>query len=309
MSTLLELAQLVTTNFLISSARQIILLMMTYLSFAWCTAFADEPTYTKATSLPPLRITYPELQKILDKSATLMSLADNSTSNLILTEKLRLKHGDSQVEIQGHQLQGSNVKLPKITTELDYRMSTRFLAAAPITTVSLLFDDYRRNLTVEGQSQEQVDALFTSLKSDFQDLSTFGGSNFRTLAGPIIFSMCILTILMFSLNWIGTRRTRLLVPVLFGLIGLVLLFVLPFDDFLAGFSASDFDPSFSSRYASELTVTGMIIALIGIPLSYYLPIWFGHGASPSTSQSSTATPPNHQSRPVSRRRHRATRGR
>ena len=238
----------------------------------------DEPMYTKSASLPPIRITYAELQSVLDKSAPLMSSANSSFATRPVKETLRLKHGEFQVEISGHQLQGSKAKLPKVTTELVYTASAYSLDTVPIATVSLSFYDFDRKLTVEGRSAEQVDAMFASLKSDLLALSSsFGGSLFRAYSGFLIFFFCFMVTCIGAAYWLSTRRTNAVLPIVFALFSLGLLFTLPFEAFFTGFSVSEFDPSFLNRYGTEMFI---FLWVIGIPLSYFVPRWLERKPAP-----------------------------
>jgi len=252
---------------------------------------ADEPTYTKSASLPPIRITYLDLQSVLDKLALLMSSANVSYATRPFTEKLRLKHGEFQVETSGHKLQGSKANLPKVATELVYTASAYPLDSVPIATVSLLFYDFDRKLTVEGRSPEQVDAMFASIKSDLLALSSpFGGSLFRNVSGSLVFIVCLYVTLFGSLHWLSTRQTSAVLPVAFALLSLGLLFFLPFEALFAGFSVSSFDPSFANRYGPEISFLGLVLSVVGIPLSYLVPRWL---AKRSTAvPEPTAAPPN-----------------
>jgi len=100
-------------------ARTIVLtLVFTTIIFS-CRAIAQEQTYTKSASLPPIRITYSELQSILDKSVPLMVSANARFATRAPTEKVEIKQGELQVTVTGHQLLGGNAKLPKIATELN----------------------------------------------------------------------------------------------------------------------------------------------------------------------------------------------
>lgn len=257
----------------------------------WSIASAEDPTYTKSASLPPVRITYAELQSVLDKLASLMASANGPHATRPFTEKLRLKHGESQVEISGHQLQGSKAKLPKSTTELVYTASAYVLDTVPITTVSLLFHDYDRKLTVEGRSPEQVDAMFATLKNDLVALSSpFGGASFRSRAGLLIFLVCLNVALIGTIHWLSARRTLSLLPVAFALLSFGLLLALPFEGFLAGFSVSEFDPSFANRYGPEISLIGLVLSIVAIPLSYLLPYWLADRAAGTPEP--TSVPPN-----------------
>ncbi|HVS25943.1 MAG TPA: hypothetical protein VHE58_01330 [Burkholderiales bacterium] len=274
-----------------SLARTFIFLWF-FCAVALCSvASADEPIYTKSASLPPIRITYLNLQSVLDKSASLMTSANAVSATRPFTEKLRLKHGEFQVEVSGHQLQGSKAKVPKVTSELVYTASAYALDAVPVATVSLLFYDHDRKLTVEGRSPEQVDAVFASLKSDFLTLTTpFGGSTFRTWSGVFIWIVCSTVALLGSLHWLSTRHSSAVLPTAFAYLSLGLLFFLPFEDFLAGFSVSEFDPSFASRYGPEISLGGLVLSVVGIPLSYLLPLWLKERSNPIPE--TMGVPPN-----------------
>lgn len=265
-----------------------------FTSWAACSTsiFAEELVYTKTASLPPLRITYAELQTVLEKSVSLMASTNSVSSARPLSEKLRLKHGESQIEITGHQLDGSRANLPKVATELSYTASTpsrlfRDSENAPVASVSMTFYDFDRRLTVEGTRPEQVDAVFAALKSDLLALSsTLGGSTLRTMSGLTIFILCFLILVYGSLYWLSTRQRRLVPPILLACGGIGLLFVLPFELILAGFSVSKFDPSFATSYGPELSLLGVVLTLAAIPLSYLLPSWF---AKPADVKSSDVT--------------------
>jgi hypothetical protein len=120
--------------------------------------------------------------------------------------------------------------------------------------------------------------------------SPMGGFTFRFLAGYVLLIICVLVAVVGSLNWLATKDQRLILPILFACLGVLLLFALPFSEFLAGFSVSEFDPSFASRYAPELSVIGLILAVAGIPLSYLVPKWFAK--QPQSNTPSAASTPN-----------------
>ena len=267
-------------------------LMFAILSLFSAEVLGDEPTYTKTTSLPPLRITYDELQSVLDKSSKLIAAANASLPTDDFSERSQLKHAESQIEIPGHQLRGSGVKLPQFATELRYTATHYPRKSAPIATVSMIFYDNDRRLEVEGSSPEQVDAVFAALKGDFLNVSSpMGGSTFRFFSGYVLFVICSLVAVFSFLKWIGTKDHRAILPTLFALLGIYLLFALPFEEFLAGFSVSEFDPSFASRYGPELALAGLILTIAAIPLSYLLPKWFEkRSESSSPIQPSTPNP-------------------
>ena len=76
----------------------------------------------------------------------------------------------------------------------------------------------------------------------------------------------------------------------FALLSLGLLFFLPFEALFAGFSLSEFDPSFASRYGPEISFLGLVLGLVGIPLSYLMPRWLAKRSTAVPER--TAAPPN-----------------
>ncbi len=100
---------------------------------------------------------------------------------------------------------------------------------------------------------------------------------------------CFFVAVLGMLYWLATRDGRLILPILFACLGALLLFTLPFSEFLAGFSVSEFDPSFANRYGPELAMVSLIVAVAAIPLSYLVPKWFGTPPQ-SDSPSPTSTP-------------------
>ncbi len=259
-------------SFPMTILRRIVVVFCVFLGVAWNSALADQITYTKNSSLPPMRITYEQLQSVLDKSAALIATANASSKINSSEERLKLEHGESEVEIGGHRLQGSSASIPKLATTLTYTMTVYPRNKMPVSTVSLLFHDFDRTITVTGQSPEQVDAIFASLKSDFLSYSTqLGGFGFRNWTSILLFFILLSGGSYFLYAIFNTRKLRLIFPILVCCSFLFLLFYLPFDEILAGFSVSKYDPSLLKRYEAELTILGTLVGLTALPLSYFLP--------------------------------------
>jgi hypothetical protein len=87
-------------------------------------------------------------------------------------------------------------------------------------------------------------------------------------------------------NWVSTRQTGAVLPVAFALLSLSLLFSLPFEVIIAGFSVSEFDPSLLNRYGGEISI---FLWVIGLPLSYFVPRWLERKPVP-VSEGAAVTP-------------------
>ena len=232
----------------------------------------SQTDYSRSIDLAPLRVSMSDLQAVVDKSAALMAAADGSRSRV--REKIALAKGELRVTIQGHQLDPAGAKIPQSIDSFEYRASTIDTAAqssAPITNVQLSFADYKRSLSVEGQSPEQVDALFSALRDDLDKLTTpVGGSMFRSTAGPVLFFLLIMIMFTLIMGMISneTRRLALLWPCLVSAGLLVALVMLPTEDFLAGFSAVRGDASFTVRYAPQIGLWSLLFAVGAMAMSF-----------------------------------------
>jgi hypothetical protein len=95
----------------------------------------------------------------------------------------------------------------------------------------------------------------------------------RNLGGLFTFIALILVLLISGAYCITEREWRFLGIPIFSLLGLVLLFALPFEDILAGFAVYQGDPSWIVRYAPELAFASFILTIAGIALSFLIPMW------------------------------------
>ena len=57
--------------------------------------------------------------------------------------------------------------------------------------------------------------------------------------------------------------------------GLVLLFILPFEDLLAGFAIYQGEASSIVRYEPQIALIGLILTIAGMVLSFFIPTWRG----------------------------------
>lgn len=248
-------------------------------------AYSAGTTYSRTATFPPIRTTYAELQVILDKASRLVETAnsDNSRTAALAREKAGLEVGGVRFLFSGHSIPISEKKIPKIAFRFSYNRYS-YLETSPITVVSLDFDDRGRQLIVAGSSPEHVDAIFDTLRSDLYELSSaLGGWEaifwFR-LISTFVFAMVLVRGFDRALK---TRTSSAIGVVVFSALSLILLHALPFHEILAGFSVSLGDSTFISKYGPHISFLGLLVSVFGIPLSYYLPRWFGKTEQQSAS--------------------------
>lgn len=230
---------------------------------SWTCPALAEINYSKTVELPPLRISFAELQTVLDKGASLMRAANESIP--LWREEMDLRKGELRVEMSGHRLDQERARIPQTLDRLEYTASTR--DAAPVSRLNLSFADYSRTLSVQGQSPDQVDAVFSAMRDELSKLSTpIGGPGFKFLRFLSI-SILAWALLALGSSWAQTRRRFFLLPISLVVALLVALIVLPIGELFAGFAVVRGDASFMVRYGPEISFWGLVVGAVAIALS------------------------------------------
>jgi hypothetical protein len=238
--------------------------------FLYATSFSSS-VYTKETQLSPIRISDADLQTEIEKISNLIKSANAKAAYI---ENVTFISGKTKVQISGNRFLSPGVRIPKTSYEFDYYFSSGN-DEAPITKVSMNFGDFLRRISVSGNSSEQVDAIFSTLESDFTEHSmVIGGSTIRSLGGFFLFYIFLGGFIGGSINCFYKKSVRYIGIPIFSGIGIILLFGLPFRDILAGFAVYQGNASFIVRYGYEISFFSLLITLLAIPFSYYLPLIF-----------------------------------
>jgi hypothetical protein len=142
----------------------------------------------------------------------------------------------------------------------------------PISSVTIDLGDSLRQVSVSGESADKVEELSKLLEKDFRRYSTAaGGVKFRRVAG-VCLSMLFLTSLMISSAYCwNSRNCRALGMPTCSVVGFVLVLLVPWNRFLPGFVLYQrYSPFFVIRHAPQILLFAVLVALAGIPLSYFL---------------------------------------
>lgn len=105
-----------------------ILVIAVTLEFQSAAAYA-EADYSKSIVLPPLRISFSQLQSVVNRSASFMKEANSSAPAFI--EKLELSREELVVTIKGHEFDNDRNRLPKIIDRFSYFVGMGYNSSAP----------------------------------------------------------------------------------------------------------------------------------------------------------------------------------
>ena len=239
------------------------ILLILVLALAEGVALA-QANYTKTVELPPLRVSFADLQAVLDKAEKLASSANLGAK--ARREEVVMKAGAVQVTIPGRVLSPPNAKVPDQLDSLTYTYTA--VEPSSVTRMNVDFSDYRRTLTVEGPSPEQVDAIFSTMREDLVALSSpIGGSGIKIVLGLPAYWMLLVILGLSGSMWYSNRGSKSLAIVLSTATVFLLLMLLPINDLLAGFLAIRGEPSFMVRYGPQISFIGLLFAVVGIPIT------------------------------------------
>ena len=241
------------------------------LSLATTWAIAKNTEFSQSRNLPPLRLAAADLDTILLKTQALIAEANGPSSEQDSgRETVKLGVGEHEIAIP-HRSLASSVAFPKELFRFCY---TYDRPNKPISSVILDFSDYSRQVSVTGQAADRVEALSKHVEKDVLHYSTvIGGATFRQVAG-VCLSLTFLASLIVSRYWWNTRTYTALGMLVCSGLGILLLLLVPWHRYLAGFALyQSYSPFFLIRHAALIFFFSLVATLLGIPLSYFLPRW------------------------------------
>ncbi|MEJ2697572.1 MAG: hypothetical protein P8013_13115 [Candidatus Sulfobium sp.] len=229
----------------------------------------SQALYSRKAALPPLLLTYGDIQKIMDSSADFVSKANGgftAANGNASGENILVSDSRTGIRMSGHSLLSRSSVLPKTASGFSYTCN---LPKGIITDVEMVFSGASRNLYVAGYSAEKVEALFVMLERSLLDAGA-GGVGIDAGVKKFIAKFLFFTSILSALYCILKKRPKALGMPLFSLAGLVLLYTLPFD-LAPAFTLYSGEPPFTTLYGPQISLAILALVIAGIPLSYFLP--------------------------------------
>ena len=226
--------------------------------------------FSQSRDLPPLKLAAADLDTILRKTQTLVAAANGPAGDEeSARESVKLGVRGHEIEIPHFSL-ASSVAFPKELFRFSY---TYRRPDKPISFVAIGLGDYSRRVSVTGKASDQVESISKMLENDLLRYSTaIGGAPFRRPTG-VCLSVGLLTCIGLSgVYWWRTRSYNALGMLICSAVGLLLVFLPPWNRYLPGFALyQSYSPFLLIRYAPQIFFLILVAALLGVPLSYFLP--------------------------------------
>ncbi len=224
-------------------------------------------SYGRNITFGTIKISYEELNRVVSKIHNFTEQANADYHDKNALEKMTLSDGKRTITLR-NQLSLQSVKeLPAASYRLlfSYENDNQL---APITSVQLDFSDSSRNLSVEGNNFEQVDALFSLLSEQMNTYSFYiGGPMQRTLGGFACLIILFLALLFLMHPNVKAPGKLVVSAIIFSLVFLILLLALPFNRWLPGFLLYDPKAAFLPRNSPIFTFLGFILTTLPFIIS------------------------------------------
>jgi hypothetical protein len=225
--------------------------------------------FSQNRDLPPLRLAAADLDVILHKAQAVIAASNSPvTEQEPARESVKLGVRGREIEIP-HFSVASSIAFPRELFRFSYNYRR---PDKPISSVTIDLGDDLRRVSVTGKAADQVETISKSIENDLLRYSTpIGGATFRRVAG-VFLSLGLLTSLGLSgAHWWRTRAYNALGMLICSAVGLLLVLLLPWHRYLPGFVLyQSYSPFLLIKYAPQICFISLVVAIFGIPLSYFL---------------------------------------
>jgi hypothetical protein len=239
------------------------------LSLTTLTVSAKAGEFSQTRDLPPLKLAAADLDTILHNVQALIAAANGPVAaQESVRESVKLGVRGHEIEIP-HFSVASSVAFPKEVFRFSY---TYYQPDKPISSVTVDLGDHARRISVSGEAADHVQAITNLLENDLlRHSTTIGGAMFRRAAGVCLSVAFLISLILSGAYWWNTRRYSALAMLVCSALGLSLVLFVPWHRYLPGFALyQSYSPFLLIRYAPQIFILSLIVALLGIPLSYFL---------------------------------------
>jgi hypothetical protein len=216
--------------------------------------------------LAPLKISQKDLLVILKKVHILIKSANQSSEEPYEREHLLISESGITFNQEGE----LDFSIPLSTINVAYAVNYSYNSAkvAPINFVNIELNPFLRRVSIEGTSQEHIEALGAQIRQSFAGHTIFiGGSRGNLMIG--MFLIIVLYLLLFMLGKkFGPFSSQLifLFSCIIGIVSAIVVWI----DFFPGFAVYKTDVSFIVRNAALISFLSLIATIIFFILGIYI---------------------------------------
>lgn len=230
---------------------------------ALCGAYS----YQKTAELPPLKVTYDDVNQIFLSLRNQLLANPQPTQAGEVYEHIKITGGDLTIEKTGAFTFTKDDRLPEMAEDLIYSYSNR---GGSVNEIYIFLHDSNRTITVSGTSPDHVDATYAFLVNKLSEKAiTMGGRKFRNISAIFLFliASALWNIPLWKKELPMFSRVAL---VICGIGIFISIFALPFNEWLPGFAIYTDTTSTIVKYSAEITFFGVILSIIFFIASIYL---------------------------------------
>jgi hypothetical protein len=223
----------------------------------------SKATYGRSADFPAIQMSYDDLTSIIKKTQSVIRSANGFNKVKWESSKITITQGSTVKFIyEGEITKNSFNDAPQKGFSINYQYRS---SGGPISDINITLDDYRRVLEVEGESSEQVDAIFAMISESLVKLEiTFGGGKQRIFIGLIVSIISMILFIFLPNKRYGIFKIPLLLIVIFGI-------YFPYSNYYPGAAIYVGDASFFSRNSGTIAILSLFVGLVGIiPTIYWL---------------------------------------
>ncbi len=230
----------------------------------------SQSKYSITKELPPLSISYSQLEEIISSAIYLIKKYDSTFSNGDFLIKVTL---DNEFQTFDNIEMLNQIKFDKA-----YEFSFDFSNYnGQVTVLRLDFSDNTRVIEIEGQNYLELQTIISQIERPLlKEKIYIGGPGFRYFSGFILFAIGLFLIESIKLSEGEKQESRnsssLYLRLIVGFLLIILVLLAGLTDIFSihkifsGFVAIRSDASFISRNADVITVMGIVLSLIGLPI-------------------------------------------
>jgi hypothetical protein len=245
-------------------------------------------TYTRRSELPPVHLNYNDLAAIVGRAEQLISTANKPFSPEFErpSESLDLQDDQTKVEFTQDITTSALESAPPISNEIYFTYSFN---GAPISNVTMYLYDYRRELSISGQSKTDVDALSQLMSSDLARHTTIlGGFGFRTVG------FLLLTILYSTLFALGfapnLSKMNRIITFSIAAILVISVWAAPWQNWFPGTAVYSGDVSWFVRNQAIVSFMGMCATVVFGFIAVLAPFFRQRPIASPATESTAASP-------------------